>query len=229
MVTIDDPEEKRLESDIAFYPPVHQLEKTNWNGFKGELLVGWEYVILRKEFLKQYPKPNNTIPNILVSMGGTDNNDMTQFVVDALGKINKPFSATIILGPGYLFEENLKNILHSLLIKYSIHHNPINIAEIMSKANLAIISFGQTAYELTVLKVPSIYLCLTDDHNNSAQLFVDSNFGKSLGVYGAISDVEIVENVNEFLENYGSQYKTQCFGIPNCSTARVAEILMETV
>lgn len=41
VVTIDDPEEKRLESDLAFYPPVPQLENTNLYRFKGELYVGW--------------------------------------------------------------------------------------------------------------------------------------------------------------------------------------------
>ena len=54
VITIDDPEEKRLEADLAFYPPVPQLKNMSWEGFKGELHIGWEYVILRKEFLKQY-------------------------------------------------------------------------------------------------------------------------------------------------------------------------------
>ena len=72
VVTIDDPEDKRLEADIAFYPPIPQLEKMNWKGFNGELCIGWEYVVLRKEFLIPYQKPKNQIPNILVSMGGTD-------------------------------------------------------------------------------------------------------------------------------------------------------------
>ncbi|MBW1613303.1 MAG: hypothetical protein JRJ57_04875, partial [Deltaproteobacteria bacterium] len=51
IVTIDDPEDKRLEADLAFYPPVPQVKRIDWTGFTGELYVGWEWVILRREFV----------------------------------------------------------------------------------------------------------------------------------------------------------------------------------
>jgi len=50
IVTIDDPEDKRLEADMAFYPPVPQVKRIDWTSFTGKLYVGWEWVILRKEF-----------------------------------------------------------------------------------------------------------------------------------------------------------------------------------
>ena len=56
VVTIDDPEDKRLESDLAFYPPIPQLKKITWGGFSGKLFVGWEYVLLRDEYNKSYPR-----------------------------------------------------------------------------------------------------------------------------------------------------------------------------
>ena len=116
VVTIDDPEDKRLEADLAFYPPVPQLEKLNWDGFEGELYVGWEYVLLRKEFLKQYPKPKNSIPNILVSMGATDGKNMTEFVINSLDRIIEKFKVTIIVGSGYPYLKNLKKTLFVLCL-----------------------------------------------------------------------------------------------------------------
>lgn len=50
VVTIDDPEDKRLEADLAFYPPVPQVKRIDWTDFSRELYAGWEWVILRKEF-----------------------------------------------------------------------------------------------------------------------------------------------------------------------------------
>ncbi|MBS83172.1 MAG: acylneuraminate cytidylyltransferase, partial [Gammaproteobacteria bacterium] len=52
IVTIDDPEEKRLESDFAFYPPLPQLSEISWNKYQGNLYFGYEYIILKKEFSK---------------------------------------------------------------------------------------------------------------------------------------------------------------------------------
>jgi UDP-2,4-diacetamido-2,4,6-trideoxy-beta-L-altropyranose hydrolase len=183
VITIDDPENKRLEADLAYYPPVPQLEKTDWNGFNGDLRIGWEYVILRKEFLKKYPKPNNDIPNILVSMGGTDEKNMTKFVIESLNQINQKFKAIIIVGSGYPYFDKLKNSLEKVHFEYDLIQNPKNIAKIMSQSDFAIISFGQTAYELAALNIPTIYLCLTEDHEESAQLFVKEEMGKLLGIF----------------------------------------------
>lgn len=181
VVTIDDPEDKRLETDLAFYPAVPQLERANWNGFEGELHVGWEYVILRKEFSQTYSKPNNPVPNILVFMGGTDEKNITRFVVETLGLIEAGFTANIILGSGYQYKEDLVNILAKVEYNYFIYEDPHNIAETISQSDFGIISFGVSAYELAALKVPAMYLCLTSDHEESSKLFVNKGVGVSMG------------------------------------------------
>jgi len=91
IVTFDDPEDKRLESDLAFYPPVPQFRELNWKEYKGKLYVGWDYVLLRTEFNRKYAKPKNIIPNILLTMGGTDGNNMIDIVLGALINVNVKF------------------------------------------------------------------------------------------------------------------------------------------
>ena len=200
VVTIDDPEDKRLEADLAFYPPVPQLEKLNWNGFGGELYVGWEYVILRKEFLKKYPKPKNTTPNILVSMGGTDEKNMTEFVINSMKQINEKFKATIIVGSGYPYILQLKKRLEKVHFEFELLQNPKDIAKIMSQSDFSIISFGQTAYELAALKVPTIFLCLSHDHNESSKLFINEGIGVSMGEYSKLSKQKFIKSVQFHLK-----------------------------
>ena len=36
IVTLDDPSERRLAADLAFYPPVPQVQHLDWTGFTGE-------------------------------------------------------------------------------------------------------------------------------------------------------------------------------------------------
>ena len=199
VVTIDDPEDKRIESDLAFYPPVPQLEKTNWDEFNGDLYIGWEYSILRKEFSKAHPKPNNPIPNILVSMGGSDPQNMVNFVVDALDLIENPFTTTIILGPGYQFFDELANRLKHVNYRCQLLINPKNIAHEMAQSDLAIISFGQTAYELATLGVPAVYLCLSSDHVESSKLFENEGLGTSLGKFKSLARPKFVETIQNRL------------------------------
>jgi spore coat polysaccharide biosynthesis protein SpsF len=50
VVSIDEGTERRLASDLAFYPPVPQVGEMDWTGFTGRRYAGWEWVILKREF-----------------------------------------------------------------------------------------------------------------------------------------------------------------------------------
>ena len=200
MVTIDDPEDKRLEVDLAFYPPVPQLERMNWHGFSGKLCCGWEYVILRNEFSQIYPRQNNLIPDILVSMGGTDEKNMTGFVIEAMSLIEASFTVSIILGPGYQYKIGLENVLAKAEYDYLIFNDPNNIAGIMSQSDLGIISLGVSAYELAALNIPAIYFCLTPDHEESSSLFVNEGIGISLGQFSQADKCSLVDTIEVFLK-----------------------------
>ena len=39
IATIDDPSDRRLDADLAFYPPIPQVQTMNWAGFTGKLFV----------------------------------------------------------------------------------------------------------------------------------------------------------------------------------------------
>ena len=65
----------------------------------------------------------------------------------------------------------------------------------MSQSDFAVISFGQTAYELGALKVPAIYLCLTPDHQESSKLFVNKGIGISMGQFEKIKKQDFVETI----------------------------------
>lgn len=229
VVTIDDPEDKRLEANLAFYSPIPQLEKMNWNKFKGDLYVGWEFVILRKEFLIKYPKSNYAKVSILVSMGGTDENNMMELVINSLRKINENFKATIIVGSGYPYLEKLKKTLEEVHFEFELYQNPKNIAEVMSTTSCAIISFGQTAYELAALNIPALYLCLTNDHEDSAQLFVKEGIGKLLGIYSDVKHHEIVEAITHLLiENEVIEKMSNCAkSLNNSSLNKISQLILK--
>jgi UDP-2,4-diacetamido-2,4,6-trideoxy-beta-L-altropyranose hydrolase len=195
IVTIDDPEEKRLESDLAFYPPVPQLKNIDWSEYEGNLFIGWEYAILRNDFSQNYPKNNGPIANILVSMGGTDEKNLTKIVIEAFELVEDSFCATILLGPGYEYTNDLKQKLESVKYSYNVVEDSNQVAKIMSQCHLAIISYGQTAFELAAMEVPAIYICLTDDHHDSSQLFVDAGIGYSLGNYIEVNAQKLADAI----------------------------------
>ena len=201
VVTIDDPEDKRIECDIAFYPPVPQLDLISWVGFKGKLFVGWEYIILRKEFQDKHKVFQDNKVNILVSMGGTDPENLTLSVIETLQMVSHEFYAIIIVGSGYSYCENLVNALTTVNYKYELHENPRNIAKVMEKADLGVISFGMTAYELAALGIPALYFCSTKDHEESARLFVKEGIGILSKSCYTVNPLMLREQISLLIEN----------------------------
>lgn len=211
IATIDDPEDKRLEANLAFYPPVPQVKRIDWTGFTGKLYIGWEWVILRKEFsITPSPKPQaprTKIPRILVTMGGSDPQGMTIKAIKALEMLGDNFEAVVVLGAGFQHKKQLDNLLSDCKHRFDVQENVTNMAELMSQSDLAVASFGVTSYELAAMGVPAIYLCLTEDHAESASVFVGAGIALNTGVHLQVSEVALANVVKQILKNASARLK----------------------
>lgn len=211
IVTIDDPEDKRFEADLAFYPPVPQLKRMDWTSFTGKLYAGWEWVILRPEFAEWQKKQDGISPSlltphsspfkILVTMGGSDPAGLTIMAVEALNQLTSDFQAQIVIGPGFKHRTSLHELLRKSHRHFEIRENVSDMAALMSKADMAVASFGVTAYELAAAGVPSIFLCLTEDHSESASAFVDKDIALNLGVHDQVSESALSEAIRHLMDN----------------------------
>jgi UDP-2,4-diacetamido-2,4,6-trideoxy-beta-L-altropyranose hydrolase len=201
VVTIDDPEEKRIASDLAVYPPVPQLNNMSWDGYKGKLLIGWEYVIIDKKFGRKFKQNTNRLPNLLICMGGSDKNDMTNHFVNSVSKLNLNINITIVVGLGYKYIKKLKYNTTNINCNYKLQQNPSHIEKIISNCDAALISFGQLAYEVAAMNIPALYINISKDHETSCGMFVKAGLGISLGLYNRNVTSEIYSNkIKELLK-----------------------------
>ena len=206
IVTLDDPSERRLAADLAFYPPVPQVKRLDWDGFTGQLYVGWEWVVLRGEFAHALSKDQelrtkNQEPRILVTMGGSDPADLTLKAVEALDLLDEDFEAVVVLGLGFSHHEALKGLLAKTRRHFDVRQNVTDMPSLMAQADLAVASFGVTAYELAAMGVPAIYLCLTQDHAKSASAFVEAGMAVCLGEFVDVTEAALVEAVSGLLDD----------------------------
>ncbi len=191
LVDIDDPNEKRLAADLAFYPPVPQVKKLDWSGFTGQLMTGWEWVILRPEFtaLADQQRIQNHRLHVLVTMGGSDPAGFTITALEALDLLEDDFDTTVVLGAAFSREAELQSLLLRTKRKFTILRNVKNMAAVMVQADLAIASFGMTAYELACMGVPALYFCLTADHAESCQALVEAGMAVILEKRSSIGNI----------------------------------------
>lgn len=170
-VAIDEPSEYAKECDICFYPPHANIDKKL---YKGEVFQGFEYVILRDEFYGQYDKKKHDIPNILVMMGGTDAYNLTYKIVKQLIGLQDKINIRVIIDKKHSDYYKIKHIDKQV----DVYSNVRNMADFLSEIDLGIITFGMSAYELLAMKIPSIHICLNEDHWSASGMFEKLGYAK---------------------------------------------------
>ena len=209
IVTIDDTSPRRLHADLAFYPPVPQVDCLDWTGFTGELFIGWDWVILRPQFTQSARRARasrseaelqiqakNRPLTLLVTMGGSDPAGLTLMALEGLEQIGINLRVLIVIGGGFMHETALNELLGATKKRYEICRNVTDMASLMTEVDVAVASFGVTAYELAAMGVPTIHLCLTPDHATSCQAFVTAEMAISLGEYGKVQPIDIARAVH---------------------------------
>jgi spore coat polysaccharide biosynthesis protein SpsF len=201
IATLDDGSERRWLADEAFYPPVGADRRLDWSGFNGVLHEGWDWIALRPEFMTRSQGVRTRIPNVLVAMGGTDPAGLTPRTLRALHQLQGEFRVCVLLGPDSPLQTRVEELLSSLGRSFELLLDPPTIAPLMGRSDLAIASFGVTAFELASQGVPTVLLSLSDDHAASAGYLAAEGAAVNLGVHSRVSDEAFVKSAARLIED----------------------------
>ncbi len=233
LVTVDDPSDRRLHTDLAFYPPVPQVDRMDWSGFAGKVYKGWDWIPLRREITAIRPyRPGHPVRSLLVTAGGSDPAGMTVRTVEFLKPLKKAFATVVVVGPAFQHHWKLEQIVRTAPEDFRIVRDPDSLPALMSQADLAVVSFGVTAYELAAIGVPSLYLCLTPDHEESASALVDKGVGVSLGLFPEMSGERFRAQLIPLLETPGLRHRMSCNGrttVDGKGARRISDLIAEAV
>jgi spore coat polysaccharide biosynthesis protein SpsF len=120
-------------------------------------------------------------------------------VARALARLEPIFRARFVIGPGFEEREKVASAIVKLKSNFETIEGADDLATEYASADIALAAFGVTAYELAAFGVPSLYLCLTDDHAQSASAFEYSGMGISLGLASDADDERIARSVRTLL------------------------------
>jgi UDP-2,4-diacetamido-2,4,6-trideoxy-beta-L-altropyranose hydrolase len=130
------------------------------------LLLGAKFTMLRKEFLQyrgiQRPTPARA-QRILVTLGGSDPNNVTQQVIEVLANLDVEIKVLVGGSNPHLpiLVETLRSTPH--LADIEIISDSTDIAGWMVWADLAVTGGGSTSWELAFMGVPMIQLILAEN------------------------------------------------------------------
>ena len=154
-------------------------------------LLGCEYVLFRREFLK-YKSWRRQIPNkaknVLVTMGGSDPDNVTLKVIEALNTLNTPgIEVKIVVGPSNPHFPKLRDVVRHAPCAMDCVKNETHMPELMAWADLAVTAGGSTCWELAFMGVPFIVLVLAENQESAAPEL--HSYGAAISLDGHIESL----------------------------------------
>jgi spore coat polysaccharide biosynthesis protein SpsF len=229
---IDDGSERRLAADFAYYPPVPQAAALDWKGSQCTARIGWEWSLLGLRTPLPTRRGPMARPTLLVTMGGSDPQELTLRAARALARLDPVFRARFVIGPGMRNRADVARSIVALASHFETLEGADDLATEYGSSDLALAAFGVTAYELGAFGVPAIYLCLTPDHAQSASAFEDAGMGLSLGLARHVSDEDIARTVWTLLSDTQRRRDMRAAGlmtIDGQGAARIADDLFSAL
>jgi UDP-2,4-diacetamido-2,4,6-trideoxy-beta-L-altropyranose hydrolase len=188
-----------LNQNISAKPAMYS-KKESWT----RLLLGSEYVLLRPEFVSEPQTHDHPLVGnkVLVTMGGSDPENVTTKVLQALLLVKSKMEVKVVVGSGCLQRNDLRNLAARLPVRVQLEENPGNMAELMRWADLAISGAGSTCWELAYMGLPSIVIIQSPDQRSIAQGLAERGIAVSLGEHANLSTTSISNALDRLLADH---------------------------
>lgn len=204
VILLDDAWCKKPNADLIINGTIvkkfHAYKKVNPYS---KFFNGTKFWILNSEFSKHKKKISEINKKkkyrVIVSMGGSNNHNLTSLVVKSITNIPNVL-ITIIIGP---FFNNVSKLNYEFKNNTNIQlvNSPNKIWKEFQKSDLAISNPGNTLYELCTQQIPTI--CITAElHQLSyAKIFSRKGFSENLGSWKEVNNEQILQSVISLLNN----------------------------
>ena len=127
-------------------------------------LLGPRFAVLPPEF-RDMPKrkTSETVRNLLIALGGTDDNNLMPSLIELCDELSGDFTVTVILGPFFRNRAEILRATQSTRKSVTCVDSPSTLFPSMNRADLAVSGGGQTLYELACAGCPAVALEVAPD------------------------------------------------------------------
>lgn len=153
-----------------------------------QYLLGCGYAPLRKLFWEmELKEPGDSIESVMITTGGNDPKNIIPKMVKFLKDQYPTLRKDIIIGNGFDNINEIKSVsdINTHLVYYP---DVRKMAEIMTQADIAISSGGQTLYELARSGVPTIAFCQSDNQILNLEGWSREGFIEYIGDFGRVEE-----------------------------------------
>jgi len=202
VLSIDDTAKIHYFSDIVLNQNIG-AEKLNISAEKyTKFLLGPKYVMIQDELLKKNKKSVSEIKKILITLGGSDQDNLTLKLLKILELVNEDVEFLAVVGPFNPFYEIIKKYVKESDCKIKLIKSPDNMAEVYLEADIAISAGGSSCYELAYFGIPNLIITIADNQLNIAHELDKQNVAIYIGRKNELKEGYLRDNVKELLNNH---------------------------
>ena len=209
LISLEDFKDHPYPSDIVIIPYFGTENIKLHNKSDCKYLLGPKYFVLREEFLKvEAVTIRKKIESILITMGGSDSAGITLKVLKALCSTELSISLKLVIGGlSQIGDDAIKNLLNTYKGTYSILRDVNNMAELMSKSDIAVINSGLTKYETSAVGLPGIIISNNEYHSKLMNDFAKYDTVRHLGPVDKVNEHQIIEEITCLARDYKKRLK----------------------
>lgn len=198
-----------------------------------QVLCGATYALLRPEFasLRSYSlkrRANPVMRQLIISMGGVDEDNATGKVLDALQltPLGKECKIIVVMGETSPWLQSVKSQARAMPWSVDVKVGVTNMAQLMADSDYAIGAAGATSWERCCLGLPTLMIVIAENQKTIAKAIGDVGAAKVVDLEKVCRELPTLEDIiNPPLMNaMVNAAKDVCDG---AGTARVVDKLIQ--
>lgn len=188
ILVVDDLADRVHDCDILLDQNFYRKPETRYDGLIPShctRLFGPRYALLRDEFRVKFRREkalnSNGVERVLITFGNADLENMTGKALQAVEALKQPHIVTdVIVGSSNPHKESIERFCAAR--PWAVFHfQPADLAELMSKADIAIGAGGTTSWERCCMGLPSIVFILAENQRRVVEELAESKYVLSMG------------------------------------------------
>ncbi len=179
--------------------------------FDGEILAGPEFALLRREFgMRRQEKPAPLLAkNLVVTMGGSDPDNVTLRVLQALDRVRADGLQITVIGGGASphvssWKRAVETSPHWMRIQVDVQ----DMAAALGGADAVISAPGGTCAELAVLGVPMLLVTIADNHVRTAEEYATQGLAAAMGWHHQFDVEALALRIEQFMDDFEGRSRT---------------------
>lgn len=202
------------------------------------VLAGSSFALLRRQFFEHRERTlcrrstSSAVPQLLVSMGGSDPADVSGRVLAGLDMLEGPLAVDLIIGRVWPARERLLEQAMASRHQVEVHEDVTQMAPLMSRADLAIGACGSMSWERCAMGLPSLAISTAENQRDIGRELAERDAARVLGWHTDVDPQAVARAVTEMLQSPSGLARMSRAAREICDgegARRVAQVLREMV